>query len=449
MIKNQKINKLFPVILCLAGSAQILAQSPPIPVSRSNRAGLESIYRSLLKSRGSLPVDNLDANGLWVIPVDRPAAQPGANHALPSPRNPVVIPNPVTPLSTGRAADLSPAQRAEPPAARQETRRSETPPAARQEIRRTEPMPAVASRSTTGTAARNNIPAVNLPTEVTPTPRTRYAYRAPDFYKGIYINNVTVRTPRMYRPILERAVQAGINTLVVDVQPLFPSDEFIKYARESGFYLVSRIVVFEGGLKTYPPPLAHIGIIVDTAEKSGRNGFMEVQLDYIRFADNPNIVNLSLAQRYRMLEGILKMTTDRVRPLGLRVGADIFGRIAFNRDDWIGQKIEIFANHLDTIYPMLYPSHFYHEPHRINDPYRTILEGTQNCVNRSAGRAKIVAYIQGFPMSIGSHTYDAYLRKQIQASHDAGGGGFIVWNITNHYDAFFRALLQVDPGNQW
>ena len=282
---------------------------------------------------------------------------------------------------------------------------------------------------------------VVIPTSLEPTPKVEPSYNDPEFYTGIYLTAATIRHPERYRPLLARARKHGVNTLVVDIQPRFPDMDFIRHARESDFYLVARLVVFEQGLKRYPPDLEHLGNILDLAERAGRNGFMEVQLDYIRFADTRRL-KLSLEKRYRLIAGVLKMTTERLRPLGVRVGADIFGRIPFNQDDRIGQKVELFAEHMDVLYPMLYPSHFYGDPHFIRDPYKTVRQGVEKSLRRVDKDTRIVPYIQGFAMKLrpSGLSLVGYIRKQIEAVKDAKGAGYVVWNARNDYDAFFKAL---------
>ena len=283
------------------------------------------------------------------------------------------------------------------------------------------------------------------PPVLKPTPKTGYRYRTPDFYKGIYLTSYTARIKKRYVKLLTDSKKAGINTLVVDVQPKIPPREFIRYARESGFYLVARVVVFPHGLKTYKPNPAKLERVIKKAEIAAKNGFMEIQLDYIRFADKvkgtPRI-KMSLKNRYRLIEGVLKKSTDKLRPLGVRVGGDIFGRIAFNRNDVIGQQVELFSTHLDTLYPMLYPSHFYGDNYRIRKPYYTILDGNKNCVVRAKGKAKSIAYIQGFKMSVRQSglSFERYIQRQIQGAEDSGGGGYVVWNARNDYRSTFRAL---------
>lgn len=281
---------------------------------------------------------------------------------------------------------------------------------------------------------------------IRPTPRGEFRYYAPHFYRGVYLNNGVVRSKKRYEKFFEQCRKYKINTLVADVQPRFPSNDFIRAARESGFYLVARVVVFEGGLKQPTLPKKHLNRVLDAAEQAARSGFMEIQLDYIRFADRARIGNLSLKQRYHLIASILKMATDRLRPHGVRIGADIFGRIPFNQNDRIGQRMEVFAEHLDTLYPMLYPSHFYGDPSYIKDPYKTILQGKKKAIARVGDQSRIIAYIQGFKMKVGPSglSYHNYIRKQIEASADSGGAGFVVWNARSSYGPFFRALADFD-----
>ena len=280
---------------------------------------------------------------------------------------------------------------------------------------------------------------------IDPVMPRNYKYNAPVYYKGIYMSNYVARTPSRYGPLLKQAKATGINTLVVDVQPRIPPEKFIQEARSQGFYLVSRVVVFEGGLKTFPAPEAHLNKVRSVAVASAQAGFMEIQLDYIRFADNLHIKGLTMNQRYRTIASVLQSFEQKLRPHGVRIGADIFGRIPFNNNDIIGQKMEVFSRYMDTLYPMLYPSHFYGDPFYQKNPYRTIYDGKTRAIKR-AGTSRIIAYIQGFTMLVGKSglSYKNYIKKQIEASRDSGGAGFIVWNPKNDYRVFFQALKETN-----
>lgn len=275
-----------------------------------------------------------------------------------------------------------------------------------------------------------------------PEPRNNrsFAKAAPSFYRGLYINNALVRG-KGFANFLKTADNHGINVLVIDIQPHIPPAEALKLAEDMGFYLVARVVVFDAGLKTYPAPKGHIERIVNRAEEGAKAGFAEIQLDYIRFADNLRVKGLTVQKRYDYISSVLAQFERRLRPYKVRIGADIFGRIAFNRDDIIGQKLELFDRHMDVIYPMLYPSHFYGDPIRRRKPYHTIFDGTLGSKKR-VRNARIVPYIQAFGMRVGESglSVENYIRAQLDAAQDSGGAGYVAWNARNDYSVFFRAI---------
>lgn len=277
---------------------------------------------------------------------------------------------------------------------------------------------------------------------LSPLPKGPYRYYSPRFYKGIYLNNAVPRSSRRYKRLLDLAKKHGVNTLVVDVQPRIPSRAFIRLARESGFYLVARIVVYHGGLNHYPPSKKYIHRIAELSKKAAKVGFMEVQLDYIRFSDYYKGPALSWRQRYRTVATILKYVSQKLRPLGVPLGADIFGRIPFNRHDRIGQNMEVFALYLDTIYPMLYPSHFYGDKEMQSKPYLPVFHGVRKSIQRVGKQSRIIAYIQAFRMHTKKSrlSYTNYIYRQLKAAKDAGGAGFVAWNAGSSYKAFFKAL---------
>ena len=277
----------------------------------------------------------------------------------------------------------------------------------------------------------------------------RFHPNMPQYYQGLYLTARTANTPARYEALLRQAHSKKMNVLVVDVQPRFPNRRFFQSAKARNFYLVSRIVVFEGGLKRYPPSSAHLKKIYSLVQKSAEEGFDEIQLDYIRFSDTRRFKGLSLQKRYQCIENILKEVEQRLEPYGLPWGVDLFGRVAFNQNDRIGQKMELFAVYVDTIYPMLYPSHFYGMPRRIRSPYSTVKDGIQNSikkVRKVKKNTRIIAYIQAFKMSIAPSglSFVDYMYKQLRASAQAGGSGYIAWNARNRYASFFKALDKFD-----
>ncbi len=286
---------------------------------------------------------------------------------------------------------------------------------------------------------------ISFPTNLEPYPKDKkfYKYNKPLFIKGLYINNLKIFKNDVWQ-LIEQAKKHGINTLVIDIQPNIVPKEIIKELLSKDFYLIARIVVFENGLNKYPPSkehLLHIQKLTERADIAIRNGFQEIQLDYIRFADNHNLNHVPLEKKYRLIAGILKLFEDKLRIYGVRLGADIFGRVPFYENDIIGQKIEIFDKYLDHLHPMLYPSHFYGMEDKIKNPYQTVFEGVKKSKSR-VKNVEIIPYIQAFKMSVNKTglSYKEYIYHQIQAVYDSNAEGFIAWNASNDYKTFFLAM---------
>ena len=92
---------------------------------------------------------------------------------------------------------------------------------------------------------------------------------------------------------------------------------------------------------------------------------------------------------------------------------------------------------------MVYPSHYNHDPYRTNHPYFTIREGVEKSKNRIPS-TKVIPYIQGFKMKIDGTalTFKDYIKKQIIATADAGGDGWIIWNARNDYSVSYTAIAE-------
>ncbi|MGJ4747767.1 putative glycoside hydrolase [Leptospira sp. SA-E8] len=278
-----------------------------------------------------------------------------------------------------------------------------------------------------------------------PANKGTYADR-PKFYRGLYVNNSLVSDKSRkneWESLLKDASDYGVNVLVIDLQPKTPSPEEISRIKELGFYPVGRLVNFDGGLKTKYPSPERLNSILGYVRRACLSGFPEVQLDYIRYADVTDI-DLSLKEKYNNINEIVNRIRGEANQCEKLpyLGADIFGRIPFNKDDQIGQKVENFAQLVDVIYPMLYPSHFYGQPGRIANPYQTVYDGLKNTRKRSLSTTKVVGWIQGFGMSLGpsGKSLKDYIKAQIEASVDSDSDGFVVWNIVGKYGDTFRAI---------
>lgn len=270
----------------------------------------------------------------------------------------------------------------------------------------------------------------------------------PDFYRGLYLNNDNSYDIRRLESFITRAKSAHINTLVMDVQTskyakrVVPREN-IERCLADGIHPVARVVVFPGGLSRHPAPESHLASIFDIAETACLNGFREIQFDYIRFSDEErhagNLKHLGYAERYDYITGVLASARERLKKYNVRISADIFGRVPHRTDDRIGQKMERLDAVLDVIYPMAYPSHYWTTRMR-NDPYGTV-KWTSSAAKGRVANAAIVTYIQAFQMKMPRNMdYGTYVEKQIEAVHDAGVKGFILWNARQQYDIPLAAV---------
>jgi hypothetical protein len=273
----------------------------------------------------------------------------------------------------------------------------------------------------------------------------QYPVKRPDFIKGIYLTNATAANTRSLAYFLRQSKKHGINTLVIDAQGKPISADQMAMIKSAGIYPVARIVCFDLGLKQKYPEEKHIDKIMASVERAAKSGFREIQLDYIRYADEKRLQRLPLKFKYDQIAKVLARARKLTDSLGVELGADVFGRITLNENDHIGQKLELFGQYVHNLYPMVYPSHYYGDPEKIANPYGTVKEGVENSLERIP-HTRIIPYIQGFAMKIkpSGLTLPQYILKQLFAVDDAQGHGYVIWNARNDYSATWKALKEYD-----
>ena len=258
-------------------------------------------------------------------------------------------------------------------------------------------------------------------------------------------------------PPLARAIGAA--------RPFYNPREAAGAAEAAGVYLIGRVVVFEdpvlaskrpqlaigrrgGGVWTNSAGLAWTNPYnervwkynVDIAVAAAEAGFDEIMFDYVRF---PTDGDLSAAvfpgkrkqSKNATIAGFVEYARSRLEPLGTRVSAAVFGLTA-TRDMGIGQRPRQLAQHLDAIYPMVYPSHFGSGEYSIDDPNAvpgvTVARALRDFRRALRGRdTVIVPWLQDF--SLGRDYTLEDVRAQILAARDAKAGGFLLWNPSGIY----------------
>jgi hypothetical protein len=317
-----------------------------------------------------------------------------------------------------------------------------------------------------------------------PKPQPR-AY--PDEIRGVHVTMALASVPGKIDQYLAMTSH-GLNTLELDVKdengevafrrPKVPLAHQIGSARDyydpyevaqkahaAGVYLIGRIVCFEDPILTENAPQYAIrttsgGVWTTSAglgwadpydkrvwaynvalgEAAAKAGFDEIQFDYVRF---PTDGDLSAAvfprktdqTKTNVITSFAKYAGEKLRPLGVRVSADVFG-LSATRNMGIGQRPKKLGAYLDAIYPMVYPSHFgpgeYNLPDPNAQPGRTVGLALRDFDTQLTGlNTRIVPWLQDF--SLGRTYTLADVQDQIEAARDSGAEGYLLWNAAGLY----------------
>ncbi|MBN2078981.1 MAG: hypothetical protein JW838_08440 [Spirochaetes bacterium] len=267
--------------------------------------------------------------------------------------------------------------------------------------------------------------------------------------RGLYVPNPKANSLSYIKSIVERGKPLGVNMVVLDVHPFMIlrsriNLEVVAYLNGRGIYTAARVVCFQDGLGRLPVPDDYMNRLFAVIEAAVEAGFREIQLDYIRFQDGGP--GYSLEAKYGFVASLLKKAREMTDARGLVLSADVFGRVVYNRNDIIGQQLELFARHVDVIYPMLYPSHFTGDRERMANPGETIREGTLKGMARLRGSgARIQPFIQAFPYNIqwARVPLDRYVELQVRAAESTGARGWVAWNARGDYESVFTALSRL------
>jgi len=131
----------------------------------------------------------------------------------------------------------------------------------------------------------------------------------------------------------------------------------------------------------------------------------------------------------------VKYAAEHLHPLGVRISTDVFG-LSATRDLGIGQFPRRISRFVDTIYPMVYPSHYVSGEFNIIDPESrpgtTVAYSLRDFRDKLSGRkTMLVPWLQDFSLR---RTYRlADVQDQIQAARLEHVKGFMLWNAAGVY----------------
>ncbi len=200
--------------------------------------------------------------------------------------------------------------------------------------------------------------------------------------------------------------------------------------------------------------------IISIATSSYAIGFDEINFDYIRFPSDGDMKDIYFAHtgtttKKEMLKKFFEYLDSKLAGTGIVTSADLFGMTATNSDDLnIGQILEYALMNFDYVSPMVYPSHYppafngWPDPNKV--PYEIVKFSMSAAVARNNFLYKEIAssspnslllkrikptqlrpWLQDNDYPI--HYTADMVRKQIQATYDAGLTSWMLWDPGNTY----------------
>jgi hypothetical protein len=247
-------------------------------------------------------------------------------------------------------------------------------------------------------------------------------------------------------------------------RPYYDAASVVRRVHAAGMYLIGRVVVFEDpALSAARPALAvlrsdgsrwlnNAGLgwvnpydkrvwryAVGVGAAAAKAGFDEIQFDYVRFPSDGDVSQIVYPHARAEKKGttiadFLRYASSVLRPLGVRISADLFG-LAATHDLGIGQVPKRVASYLDAIYPMVYPSHFSPGEYGIEDPDaypgRTVANALFDFRRQVKGRALLIPWLQDFSLG---HPYGLIeVTDQIAAARRQHASGYMLWNPEGVY----------------
>jgi len=308
--------------------------------------------------------------------------------------------------------------------------------------------------------------------------------------KGIYLTAYTAGWKERRQKLIDLVKTTELNSVVIDIKDysgkiFFDTDidlvneigaediripdlaDWLKELKEQGIYTIARIVIFQdpylagqkqdialrsksGGLwrdwkgLSWVDPTQKLvwDYNLDLAEEAVKLGFDEINFDYIRFPSDGDIkqiafANLNGRQKHEVMAEFYAYVAERMKFLPVITSADLFGMVLWRSDGLnIGQRLEDAAPYFDFVCPMVYPSHYpdgfegFSNP--AEHPYEIIYRSLMMAENKmNNGKAKLRPWLQDF--DIGAVYTPEMIRLQKQATYDAKGFGWLLWNASNQY----------------
>jgi hypothetical protein len=202
---------------------------------------------------------------------------------------------------------------------------------------------------------------------------------------------------------------------------------------------------------------------IQLAVEAAQLGFDEIQFDYIRFPSDGNLAGATMKGRrdphnhpdemYGTIGRLCERAQRAINAAGAFFSVDVFGYAAWEPQASIGQNLQVMGQHVDYVYPMVYPSAF--ALHALGfqnsaaHPFELVnfsMQMVKRQLNGPASRARVRPWLQDFTLKWVPDQYIVpYGPNEVRAQIDAaeknrsnGITGWALWNPDNAYN--FGAL---------
>lgn len=363
---------------------------------------------------------------------------------------------------------------------------------------------ATSSETVVGNMVKGNIP-VFVPGDKLANP--------PEEVKAIYLTGWSAGSSKKVQSSIDLIKRTELNAVVIDIKdysglvsyymdiPLVKESgadkeiripnpgDMIKKFHEAGIYVIGRITVFQDPIlakarpewamknkttgKTWtdnkglawldPAGSGTWDYIISIARDASNRGFDEINFDYVRFASDGSLSNISYpywdekTPRHKVINSFFEYLRKNLADM--KISADLFGLATINNDDLgIGQVIEDAYKNFDYVAPMIYPSHYASGFIGLKNPAEHPYEVMKYSLDKALGKwlklaegssstpaipkeklGKLRPWIQDFNM--GAKYDGAMIKKEFQAVYDSllnsttsyAYSGWLIWDPSNTY----------------
>ena len=273
-----------------------------------------------------------------------------------------------------------------------------------------------------------------------------------EMIQGIYLTQGTLENTDYLTYLIEHAKAVGINTFVVDLErPSAKTKANVELLKKNNINYFARIIVFpDGGHPDQIESPAYWAKRYELIKDAIAYGAQQIQLDYIRYSSKEP----ASPEHAKNIIKVVQWFKSRVEQDHIPLQVDVFGIASFGESKHIGQNLQMMAQNVDALCPMVYPSHYVPYDIHSEKPYQTIygsLKAIQKQFNDKVP-VKLYAYIEmyNFRYPSSGDKRLSYIAAEIKAVKEAGADGWFAWSAHNQYDYLFRLLeayQKQTPGN--